>query len=98
MSKELYDTESQEIDLSFGQEYDIESYRWSNLLAHSLINGQWTQAKGMLWAMPKEAFLECLQLSSQAPDSLAKKVIQPAFEEIFQERFDNEPLPSKVGA
>jgi hypothetical protein len=98
MSKELYDTESQEIDLSFGQEHDVESYRWSNLLAHSLINGQWTQAKGMLWMMPKEAFLECLQLSSQAPDSLAKKVIQPAFEEIFQKRFDKEPLPSKVGA
>lgn len=94
----LYDTESQEIDLSMGQEYDIESYRWSNLLAHSLINGQWTQAKGMLWMMPKEAFLECLQLSSQAPDSLAKKVIQPELEKVFKERFDNEPLPSSVGA
>lgn len=94
----LYDLESKEIDLNSGNEHDIESYRWSNLLAHSLINGQWTQAKGMLWMMPKEAFLECLQLSSQAPDSLAKKVIQPAFEEIFQERFDNKPLPCKVGA
>ena len=83
----LYDTESQEIDLSMGQEYDIESYRWSNLLADSLINGQWTQAKGMLWIMPKEAFLECLQLSGQAPDSLAKNVIHPEFEKIFEERW-----------
>jgi len=83
----LYDTESQEIDLSMGQEHDIESYRWSNLLAHSLINGQWTQAKGMLWMMPKEAFLECLQLSSQAPDSLAKKVIHPTFEKVLEERW-----------
>jgi len=83
----LYDTESQEIDLSMGQEYDIESYRWSNLLAYSLINGQWTQAKGMLWTMPKAAFLECLQLSGQAPDSLAKKVIHPTFEKVFEERW-----------
>ena len=98
MESKLYDMESKEIDLSMGQDYDIESYRWNNLLAHSLINGQWTQAKGMLWTMPKEAFLECLQLSSQAPDSLAKKVIEPEFEKVFRERFDNEPLPSKVGA
>jgi len=98
MESKLYDMESKEIDLSMGQDYDIESYRWSNLLAHSLINGQWTQAKGMLWTMPKEAFLECLQLSSQAPDSLAKKVIGPEFEKVFRERFDNEPLPRKVGA
>ena len=83
----LYYTESQEIDLSMGHECDIESYRWSNLLADSLINGQWTQAKGMLWMMPREAFLECLQLSSQAPDSLAKKVIHPEFEKIFEERW-----------
>lgn len=83
----LYDTESQKIDRSMGQEYEPESYRWSNLLADSLINGQWTQAKGMLWTMPKAAFLECLQLSSQAPDSLAKKVIHPTFEKVFEERW-----------
>lgn len=88
MTKELYDIESQEIDLSMGQEYDLESYRWSNLLANSLINGQWTQARGMLWAMPKEAFLECLQLSSQAPESLAKKVIHPTFGKVFEERWE----------
>jgi len=98
MESKLYDMESKKIDLSMGQDYDIESYRWSNLLAHSLINGQWTQAKGMLWTMPKEAFLECLELSSQAPDSLAKKVIEPEFEKVFRERFDNEPLPRKVMA
>ena len=90
MESKLYDMESKEIDLSMGQDYDIESYRWSNLLAHSLINGQWTQAKGMLWTMPKEAFLECLQLSSQAPDSLAKKVIEPEFEKVFLERFKHD--------
>lgn len=83
----LYDTESQEIDLSMGQEYDLESYRWSNLLVDSLINGQWTQAKGMLWTMPKAAFIECLQLSSQAPDSLAKSVIHPTFEKVLEQRW-----------
>ena len=90
MENKLYDTESQEIDLEFGNEYDIESYRWSNLLAHSLINGQWTQAKGMLWMMPIEAFLECLRLSDQAPDSLAKKVIEPELEKVFLERFKHD--------
>ena len=85
----LYDLESREIDLDSGNEYELESYRWSNLLAYSLINGQWTQAKGMLWMMPKEAFLESWRLSGEAPDSLAKSVIEPVFEKVFSERFDN---------
>ncbi len=105
IKQRLYDTVAIEMDEP--SLADLDDYRWSSVFLKAMGAGDWAQAEGIAFTMPKEAMLDtmgvelaiCLERWPNLPDefvSPASKILKRVFRARFIETEKRESITAQI--
>lgn len=101
--KRLYDTVAIEMDQP--SLADLDDYRWSSVFMKAMGAGDWAQAEGIAYTMPKEAMLDtmgvelAMSIERGLPDNLVSpeaKILKRVYRARFTDNQKGESITAQI--
>lgn len=103
IKQRLYDTVAIEMDQP--SLADLDDYRWSSVFMRAIGAGDWAQAEGIAYTMPKEAMLDtmgvelAMSIERGLPDNLVSpeaKILKRVYRARFTDNQKGESITAQI--